>query len=549
MRPPRCNALLIHPRFSAESFWNYRATCEVVGKRYSASPLGLITLAALLPSEWNIRLVDCNIETLDEVQIEWADLVMTGGMMPQQRDILKLIDLAHAHGKPVAVGGPNVSSTPHVYKDADFRVIGEAEEIISDFVAAWHRGDKGGDFEAQGFPDLTQSPVPRFDLLRFEHYMHVGIQLSRGCPFTCEFCDIIELYGRKPRIKTPDQMITELDALWRLGYRGHVDFVDDNLIGNKRVIKPLLVALAEWNEKRNYPFEFSTEASINLAEDDELLTMMKRANFFAIFVGIESPDTDTLISTSKRQNTRRDIAESIQKIYRAGIFVNAGFIIGFDAEKGSIAQGMIDCIEDTAIPIAMVGLLYALPNTGLYRRLAKEGRLYADSDRAESTAVDQCTSGLNFETNRPRRDMLEDYRSVLHAIYGPDAFFARVSRMARELDMSEHRVNRPLRNLLRDARSFFRITLKSGIRTRGVRKAFWRSVGDCLVNNPRAARTVYSQAALFIHFFPYSRFMDEKLQEKIEALAVEPAEPQKAAASLVTAAQSSPAWLDRPARS
>jgi radical SAM superfamily enzyme YgiQ (UPF0313 family) len=547
MRPPQCNALLIHPRFSANSFWNYRATCEVVGRRYSASPLGLITLAALLPSEWNIRLVDCNIDTLDEAQLEWADLVLTGGMMPQQRDILRLIDVAHAHGKPVVVGGPNISSTPHVYKDADFRVIGEAEEIIGDFVDAWHRGDTGGDFEAQGFPDLTKSPVPRFDLLKFEGYMHVGIQLSRGCPFTCEFCDIIELYGRKPRIKTADQMIAELDALWALGYRGHVDFVDDNLIGNKRVIKPLLVALAEWNEKRHYPFEFSTEASINLAEDDELLAMMKRANFFAIFVGIESPDTDTLISTSKRQNTRRDIAESIKKIYRAGIFVNAGFIIGFDAEKGSIAQGMIDCIEDTAIPIAMVGLLYALPNTGLYRRLAKEGRLYPDSDIAESTAVDQCTSGLNFETNRPRRDMLEDYRSVLNTIYAPDAFFARVSRMARDLDLTEHKVRRPLRELLRDGRSFFRITLHSGIRTNGVRRAFWRAVGDCLIHNPRAARTVYSQAALFIHFFPYARFMDQKLTEKIEG--EEPAAPGMAATPLATAAQPSLAWHDRPARS
>jgi len=518
MRPPTCNALLIHPHFAPHSFWNYRATCEVVGKRYSASPLGLITMAALLPSEWNIRLIDCNTESLDESDVKWADLVMIGGMLPQQRDILRLIDVVHSHDKPVVVGGPNVSSSPHIYKDADFRVIGEAEDVMDEFVEAWRAGANEGDFEAQGFPDVTKSPIPRFDLLKFEHYMHVGIQLSRGCPFTCEFCDIIELFGRRPRIKTADQMIAELDALWALGYRGHVDFVDDNLIGNKRVIKPLLVALAEWNEKRNYPFEFSTEASINLAEDDELLEMMKRANFFAIFVGIESPDTDTLISTSKRQNTRRDIAESIQKIYRAGIFVNAGFIIGFDAEKGSIAQAMIDCIEDTAVPVAMVGLLYALPNTGLHRRLAKEGRLHPDADIHQSESdADQCTTGLNFETQRPREDMLDDYRSVLRGIYDPDAFFARVSRMARELDLSKHRVNRPLR----DARSFFRITLHSGIRSRDVRGPFWRAVGDCLVKNPRAIRTVISQAALFMHFFPYSRFLDTKLTEKIDALAVE----------------------------
>jgi len=522
MRPSECNVLLIHPRFAPNSFWNYRATCEVVGKRYSASPLGLITLAALLPSEWNIRLVDCNTTTLDEADVAWADLVMTGGMMPQQRDILRLIDVAHSHGKPVVVGGPNVSSSPHVYGGADFRVIGEAEDIIGDFVDAWYAGATEGEFEASGFPDITKSPVPRFDLLEFDHYMHVGVQLSRGCPFTCEFCDIIELYGRKPRIKTVEQMIAELDALWSLGYRGHVDFVDDNLIGNKRVIKPLLVSLAEWNEKRNYPFEFSTEASINVAEDDELLEMMKRANFFAIFVGIESPDTDTLLSTSKRQNTRRDISESIRKIYRAGIFVNAGFIIGFDAEKGSIAQGMIDCIEDTAIPIAMVGLLFALPNTGLHRRLAAEGRLHPNSDIQGSEGdADQCTSGLNFETLRPREDMLEDYRSILRAIYAPGAFFRRVSRMARELDLSHHKVRRPLRSLLRDARSFFRISYHNGIRSRGVRAPFWRAVGDCLLRNPSAVRTVYSQAALFMHFSPYSCLMEEKLTEKLEGLAAE----------------------------
>lgn len=522
MRPSACNVLLVHPRFAPHSFWNYRATCEVVGKRYSASPLGLITLAALLPSEWQIRLVDCNTGNLDDSDVEWADLVMTGGMLPQQRDILRLIALAHSHGKPVVVGGPNVSSSPHVYDDADFRVIGEAEEIIDEFVNAWRSGATEGEFQAEQFPDITKSPVPRFDLLTFDHYMHVGIQISRGCPFTCEFCDIVELYGRKPRIKTAEQVFAELDALWSLGYRGHVDFVDDNLIGNKRVIKPLLVALAEWNEKRNYPFEFSTEASINLAEDDELLEMMKRANFFAIFVGIESPDTDTLISTSKRQNTRRDITESIQRIYRAGIFVNAGFIIGFDAERGSVARGIIDCIEDAAIPIAMVGLLYALPNTRLHRRLAAEGRLHPDSDIQKSEGdADQCTSGLNFETLRPREDMLEDYQSVLSTVYAPGAFFRRVSRMACDLDMSSHKIKRPLRSLLRDARSFLRISYHSGIRSRRVRGPFWRAVGECLVKNPSAVRTVYSQAALFMHLFPYSRFLDGKLGEKLERLADE----------------------------
>ena len=518
MRSSTCNALMIHPRFSPHSFWNYKATCEVVGRRYSATPLGLLTVAALLPDTWTIRLIDCNVEDVTDADMQWADVVMTGGMLPQQPEIVRWIDVAHSHGKPVVVGGPAVTSSPHVYDDADFKVLGEAEEIMGDFVAAWESGASEGVFEAKSFPDVTKSPVPRFDLLKFEHYMHVGIQLSRGCPFTCEFCDIIELYGRKPRVKTSDQMLTELESLRQLGYRGHVDFVDDNLIGNRRVMKPLLSALAEWNNERQRPFEFSTEASINLADDDELLQLMKEANFFAIFVGIESPDTDTLISMSKRQNTKRQIAESISKIYRAGIFVNAGFIIGFDAEKASIANGMIECIEETSIPVAMVGLLYALPNTQLYRRLESEGRLHPNADRPLEQDADQCTSGLNFDTGRPRREMLDDYRKVLHSIYNPEAFFGRVSRMAQQLDLTEHKVKRPFLSLLRDARSFFRISWRFGVREPKVRASYWKALGECLTTNPRAARVVVSQAALFLHFYPYSGFMNGKLTEKIEAL-------------------------------
>lgn len=534
MRPHNCNALLIHPRFIPNSFWNYKTTCEVVGRRYSASPLGLITVAALLPPEWNLRLIDRNTAEVGPEDFEWADLIMTGGMMPQQGDILALIDMAHAAGKPVVVGGPDVTSSPQVYTSADFRVLGEAEEIIGEFIDAWHSGVTEGEFQAVGFPDVTKSPIPRFDLLDFDHYMHVGLQLSRGCPFTCEFCDIIELYGRKPRFKTAPQMLSELDALRELGYRGHVDFVDDNLIGNKKLLKPLLHELAAWNALRDYPFEYSTEASINLAEDEELLDLMKRASFFAIFVGIESPDTDTLIAMSKRQNTRRSIVESIHKIYRAGIFVNAGFIIGFDSEKASIAAAMVECIEDTAIPIAMVGLLYALPNTQLTRRLAKEGRLHPDNDRQDAqNDADQCTSGLNFETNRPRGEMLEDYRTVLASIYDPHAFFARVSRLARLLDVSDHKVNRPVRNLLRDLRSFARITWRSGVLTPGVRAPFWRAIGDCLLHNPRSVRVVVSQAALFLHFYPYSRFMDSKLAEQIDTLVTDTHEPAGLAAMRV----------------
>ncbi len=519
IRARPAHVLMIYPRFSPNSFWNYQATCEVVGARYSAAPLGLITVAALLPRDWQIRLINRNTEELRLPDLEWADLVMTGGMLPQQLDSLRVIAIANGHGKPVVVGGPDVTASPHVYEDAAFRVIGEAEEVMDEFISAWRAGAAAGEFVAKEFPDIRKSPVPRFDLLKLDHYMHVGVQLSRGCPFTCEFCNVIELNGRTPRIKTADQMISELEALHSLGYRGHVDFVDDNLIGNRKAVKPLLARLAAWLEERGHPFEFSTEASINIAEDDELLALMKRANFFAVFVGIETPDAETLRSTNKRQNVRREIVGSIRKIYSAGIFVNAGFIIGFDGEKSSVAEAMIKCIEDTAIPICMVGLLYALPNTQLSRRLIAEGRLHVESDRPRGERdADQCTSGLNYTTLRPRREMIADYREVLQRIYTPEAFFGRVSRVVRQLDLRGHKVKRPFASVLRDVRSLGRITWRSGVAERAVMGPFWRALGDCILHNPRAVRVVFSLAALYLHLRPFARVMDVRLVERIEAV-------------------------------
>ena len=315
MSPRPCNVLMIYPRFGAGTFWNFAAACELFGAKYPTAPLGLITVAALLPAEWTIRLIDRNIETLPDGDLEWADLVMTGGMLPQYFDTIEIIELCRAHGKPVVVGGPGVTSIPYGYSKADFQVLGEAEGIIDKFIAAWEAGAREGVFEAEKFKvDVSKSPIPRFDLLKFKHYLYIGVQFSRGCPFTCEFCDIIELYGRVPRAKTNAQMLDELEALHRLGYRGHVDFVDDNLIGNKKAVKAFLPELKTWLGQHDYPFEFTTEASLNLSDDADLLRLMNEANFIGVFIGIESPDTDTLIAMRKKQNTRRNIAQSIHRI-------------------------------------------------------------------------------------------------------------------------------------------------------------------------------------------------------------------------------------------
>jgi len=513
-----CNVLMIFPRFNTDSFWNYRAACELTGARYPAAPLGLITVAALLPESWEIRLVNRNTETLAEADLERADLVMTGGMLFQQPDTLRIIDMCRARGKPVVVGGPDVTSTPGIYSSANFRVLGEAEEIIEDFVAAWRSGAEQGVFHApMGQTDVTKSPTPRFDLLKLEDYLHVGIQFSRGCPFNCEFCDIIELYGRVPRTKTNEQVLAELDALYALGYRGHVDFVDDNLIGNKKALKKFLPDLQNWMNKKNFPFEFSTEASINLADDSELLSALAAANFFAIFVGIESPDMDTLVLTRKKQNTRRSLQESIYKIYNAGIFVFAGFIVGFDSEKGDTADGIIECIEDTAIPVCIVGLLYALPATQLGRRLLREGRLFSGYDGpSPQDEGDQCTAGLNFATKRPRRDVLADYLAVLAAIYDPAAYFGRVRRVGRILRRGKRRFKAPRKYALRDLRAFVRLVWRLPNAGPGTARQFWKTMLDGAIHNPRALPFLVMLSALYLHHGPFSRQVIAQIARQIQ---------------------------------
>jgi hypothetical protein len=522
------NILLVVPRFSGQSFWNFEAACEVFGARFPAPPLGLITVAALLPSSWQCRLVNRNTEELQDSDLDWADLVMTGGMLPQQPDTLRVIKLAHERHKPVAVGGPDVTSSPEAYLAADFRVLGEAEGVIDAFIEAWDAGQRSGMFEAEKFKvDITRTPIPRFDLLKRKQYDFYGVQFARGCPFTCEFCDIIELYGRVPRVKTAEQMLAELDHLYGLGYRGHLDFVDDNFIGNKKAVKAFLPHLIAWQKERGYPFQFSTEASINLADDDALLALMREANFFTIFVGIESPDTDTLVSMQKKQNTRRSMVDSVHKIYRAGIFVNAGFIVGFDSEKGSVADAMIDCIEATAIPFCMVGLLYALPTTQLTRRLAREGRLfppdYAIGLAAKDDVGDQCTSGINFETARPRRDILSDYRAILARIYRPAAYYGRVRTVARlldrpALDRSASKDAPPPGFLgipMRDIQLLWRLVWRVALRQPTALWPFCKVFCECAWKNPRAIGYVGMLAAFYLHLKPFSLFVVAAVDRQI----------------------------------
>ena len=535
-----CNVLLVFPRFNPNSFWALKDTCEIAGAKAPSPPLGLLTVAAMLPQHWSFTLVDLNSETLSDVDLARADMVMTGGMLPQADSAVEVIERCRALGLPVVVGGPDPTSRPEIYERANFRVLGEVEPIIGDFVAAWRRGEREGRLDAPKFKtDVTTTPIPRWDLIDVDDYLYIGVQFSRGCPFNCEFCDIIELYGRVPRAKTTAQILAELDRLYALGKRGHIDFVDDNLIGNKKALKKFLPELKTWQEAHGFPFMFSTEASLNLADDDELLAMLGAANFFVVFIGIESGDTDTLVSMQKKQNTRRSIAQSVNKIYGAGIYAIAGFIIGFDTEKDSVADDMVKVIEATNIPIGMIGLLLSLPNTQLQRRLEKEGRIIEGWAQSPEGSADQCTAGLNFETLRPRRDILTDYKSVLERVYAPEAFFARLQRMTGQLKRPKLAVRLEATHWLRNLRIFGRLCVEVTLRRPGMRIPFWRYMAWTLAKNPRAVEFVVMNIVMYMHVGRFTKFVIADMDRRIGEIdaGIDPTMPRPSDADLMRIAE------------
>ncbi|HBE35865.1 MAG TPA: B12-binding domain-containing radical SAM protein, partial [Cyanobacteria bacterium UBA11368] len=349
-------ALLIYPVFPP-TFWSYNKILELVDRQVLLPPLGLITVAAILPQTWEFKLVDRNIRPVTEAEWEWADLVILSAMIVQKQDLIDQIREAKRRNKLVAVGGPYPTSVPDEIQDAgaDFLILDEGEITLPMFVQALEKGEKSGVFRTSEKPDVTETPVPRYDLLELDAYDSMSVQFSRGCPFQCEFCDIIVLYGRKPRTKAPAQLLKELDCLYELGWRRGIFMVDDNFIGNKRNVKLLLKELKIWQAEHRYPFQFNTEASVDLAADPELMELMVACNFNAVFLGIETPDEESLQLTKKFQNTRSSLAEAVDKIIQAGLRPMAGFIIGFDGEKQEASARIIRFVEQAAIPTAMFG--------------------------------------------------------------------------------------------------------------------------------------------------------------------------------------------------
>ncbi|MBC8123571.1 MAG: B12-binding domain-containing radical SAM protein [Gemmatimonadaceae bacterium] len=493
------HVLLLYPRFP-RSFWSYDRFVQMAGKRAFMPPLGLLTVAALLPAKWELRLVDCNVREVSQADWQWCDLVIVSAMLVQKPDFLELIREAKQQGKRVAVGGPYPTSVPEdaLEAGADYLVLDEGEMTVPQLLAALERREPRGIFRSSVKPDVTGTPVPRFDLLERDAYFAMCVQFSRGCPFMCEFCDITSLYGRAPRTKTPVQMLAELDCLYRLGWRGQVFMVDDNFIGNKRKVRDLLLELIPWMQARRYPFALFTEASLNLAQEEELLNLMVRAGFWSVFLGIETPDTDSLALTKKLQNTRQPLVEACQTINRAGLEIMAGFIIGFDGEKPGAGERIRAFVEETAIPRAMVGLLGALPHTDLWKRLQAEGRLIG-------LPVGEQSHLMNFVPDRPVEQIASEYLGALWELYEPRAYLERTWRQYRQIDT--HRRPRRVTSLgmppARLLRFLLQLVWEQGVRRPQTRGLFWKQLVDMALHRPSLLLEYLGQCAAGEHFFEY----------------------------------------------
>ncbi|MDQ5845144.1 MAG: DUF4070 domain-containing protein [Acidobacteriota bacterium] len=480
--------LMVNPEFP-DTYWSFRHALPFERKRCAFPPLGLLTVSALLPKQWERRLVDLNVRALKSSEIEWADMVFVTGMLVQKESVHQVVARCKAMGKRVVLGGPYITTTIEALPEVDHIFVGEAETTLPQFVEDLERGEAKRKYQAVERPPLSATPVADFHLADLKRYSAMSIQYSRGCPFNCEFCDIIEIYGRVPRTKSNPQLLAELDALLNLGWRGTVFIVDDNFIGNKKNVRHLLPDLAAWQERNGYPFLLLTEASVNLADDEPLLRDMQRSGFRKVFLGIETPVEESLKEAQKSQN-RGNLLESVKKIQSYGMEVMAGFIVGFDNDPDDIFERQVRFIRDSAIPLAMVGLLTALPDTQLWRRLEKEGRLLGESTGNNTNTL------LNFVPRMDPTRLVEGYKSIMRTIYNPREFY---QRTLDSLRLTTKDVLLSRRYHLKDISTVARLLFKLGILDRE-RREFWRFFAQTMATHRDRFAEAMSFAAVGYHF-------------------------------------------------
>ncbi len=547
-------ALLVYPKFP-RTFWSFEAVLKLIGKKALLPPLGLVTVAAMLPSDWELRLVDRNLRDVTDEEWAWADCVLLTAMNVQKEDLFAAIATARAAGKPVVVGGPYVTSTPEPAAEAgaDYLVLDEGEITIPPFLehvvtSGLKQRDEASPpvyFRADGVkPEMSATTVPRFDLLDLDSYDGMAVQYSRGCPFLCEFCDIITLYGRRPRTKSPQQLLAELDSLYALGWRGPVFLVDDNFIGNKPNVKKLLPELRAWQQKHGYPFSFDTEASVDLAADPALMQLMVECRFSAVFIGIETPDEESLTLTRKSQNVRSPVAESVDKVTRAGLRVMCGMIIGFDNEKPGANKRIAEFAKTTSAPLVVVSMLQALPNTALWHRLEREGRLI-------DTAVTANQLSMNFLPTRPAAEIAREFSEVYAELYEPRTYLQRTYEYFLKLDRTKTPQGGPeptqgkrrgvslptmkeVRDTLRIYKALGLVCWRQGV-VRNTRFLFWRYAWSIVRTRREAATEYFVTCAHYEHFVLYRDLVRSNAAASLALLPDRVYAPARDAAAAVAA--------------
>lgn len=482
------NVLMIYPQ-TPDTFWSFKHVLRFVSKRSTFPPLGLLTIAAMLPRAWDVKLVDLNVERLRDANLGWADYVLISAMLVHRDSVNEIVMRCRAAHKPVIAGGPLFTTGHEAFPGIQHFVLGEAEDLIPDLVKDMEAGAVKRVYSSTIRPDMSLVPVPRWDLIDSRNYVTMAVQFSRGCPFDCEFCDIIVMNGRVPRTKTPARLIAELEALRLLGWKDMVFIVDDNFIGDRRKTRALLTALTAWREQTRAEMGFLTEASINLVDDPVLIDLMVRAGFKKVFVGIETPSVASLQECHKHQNKGRDLVQAVNTLQRAGLEVMGGFIVGFDNDEHDIFKRQYEFIQRSGVVTAMVGLLQALPQTRLYQRLAREGRL------ENAASGNNTEASLNFKTRLNRDFLINGYRDLMNRLYEPRAYYHRI-----KVFLDAHRPSGPS---LRLSRADFQAFLKSlwllGVRDRG-RIRYWRFLSSTLLRRPRQLRHALELAIIGYHF-------------------------------------------------
>ena len=460
--------LLISPAYP-DTYWSFRHALKFVSKKAVGPPLGLLTIASMLPSAWERKLIDLNVCPLQDEDLFWADYVFIGAMSVQSESARQVVERCKNMDKVIVAGGPLFTGDPEAWSQIDHLILNEAEITLPWFLSDLEKGRAEKIYQTKEFADIQNSPPPDYSLITASDYAQLSLQYSRGCPFDCEFCEITALLGRKVRLKSPRQVMQELDIIYHTGFRGNLFFVDDNFIGNRRRLKQeLLPAIARWNRDHKYPYTFTTEASIDLSDDPELMNAMAFAGFEKVFVGIETPDEESLIECNKKLNTGRDLLESVNAIQSVGIEVSAGFIVGFDNDSATIFQRQIDFIQQSGIITAMVGLLNAPSKTKLYKRLKKEGRILRTAD-GDNTNYD-----MNFIPKMNREVLLKGYYKIVHNIYSSKAYHERLKEFLKHFKprtVNRARVNRE--NIMAFLRSIFYLGIMDSSRRYYWRLLFW----------------------------------------------------------------------------